>query len=155
MVGSALYGVIACEARGDEAAERACALLTRDLVMSVETAEGKKAAVRAKPIEGGLGEGVVSCDYGRVTLVLEPFIKPDQARNAIRTNAPPWKGYRPIPGVGDAAYFGGDSAFANLYVWTGARHFHIQMGVGFGPDDAETLRPITIELARAIVPKLR
>jgi hypothetical protein len=155
IVGCALCGVVSLAAYGDDAAGKACALLTQDLVIKVETAEGRKIAERAKPIEGGLGEDLVSCDFGRITLVLDPMRNADQARNAMRAKTGPWKNYRPVSGVGDAAFFGSDSAFANLYVWTGKRHFHVQMGMGFGPDDAETLRPVTIELAKAIVPQLR
>jgi hypothetical protein len=154
MVGRVMYAMIALEARSDDAAGKTCTLLTRDLVMRVETAEGRKVLERARPIEDDLGEGLASCKYGRVTLVLDPLRQPDQVRKAMRTGASPWQEYRPAAGVGDAAFFGADSSFANLYVWTGARHFHIQISVGFGSDETEALQPNAVELAKVIVPAL-
>ena len=39
-------------------------------------------------------------------------------------------------------------------IWSGSRHFHIEMAAGFD-DDAEALKPNTIALANAIIPQLR
>lgn len=154
MIGCVLCVAVAPGARGDDAAGKACALLTRDLVMRIETAEGRKILEHAKPIEDGLRPGLASCDYGRVTLVLDPLRKPDQVREAMRAGAAPWQGYRSVAGLGDAAYFGTNSSFANLYVWKAARHFHIEFSVGFGSDEAAALQPNAVELAKAILPAL-
>jgi len=81
--------MVALEARGDAVSGKACALLTRDLVMRIETPEGQKILERAKPIEDDLGAGLTSCKYGRVTLVLDPLRQSDQVRKAMRTGASP------------------------------------------------------------------
>lgn len=39
-------------------------------------------------------------------------------------------------------------------VWTGAHHFTIQLGVPEG-STPDAIKPNTIELARALIPKLR
>ena len=150
---------------GGAAAGNVCALLSRDLVMKVSSAAGKSAAERAKPIEDFVGKesrdaglpvvpGSSSCKYGRVLLVLNPLARPADIQKAMRARTPPYQGYEPVDGVGDAAFFQANSTYANLYVWTGSRHFHIEMGGGFD-DDAKTLKPNAIALANAIIPQLR
>jgi hypothetical protein len=47
-----------------------------------------------------------------------------------------------------------DRSGAFLYVWTGSRHFSVQMSAGYA-EDAKALKPNLIELAKAIVPQLR
>lgn len=157
---------IAFQARGDGAAAgNVCALLTRDLVMKVSSPAGKAAAEKAKPIEDFVGKesrenglsvvpGSSSCKYGRVLLVLQPLAKPADIQSAMRARTPPYKDYEPVAGLGDAAFFQANSTYANLYVWKGSRHFHIEMGGGFD-DDAKTLKPNAIALANAILPELR
>ena len=137
---------------------QACELLTRDLAMRVSTTSGKKVLESAKPsdnIEGmAIPKGASVCDYGRITLVLDPFARPDQVQSAMRARSGPYKNHEPVPGVGDAAFFQSDSAFANLYVWTGSRQFHVQMGAGFD-DQAAALKANAIALAQALIPLLR
>ena len=139
---------------GATAARNVCQMLTKDLVMKVSTPAGRAVLERAKPDANWAGPGVSTCMYGRVALVLNPFKQPDQVRSALRTRTAPYKDYEPVSGVGDAAFFRADTAYANLYVWTGAQQFHIQMAAGFD-DDAEALKPNTVALAHAIIPKLR
>jgi hypothetical protein len=136
------------------AAGKACALLTRDLVMKVSTAAGRAGLERAKPSDDYAGPGVSSCKYGRVALILDPFKQPEQVRSAMRTRTAPYKNHERVTGVGDEAFFESNSAFANLYVWTGARQFHVQLGAGF-EDDAKALKPNAIALANALIPQLR
>ena len=152
---------------GGTATGGACALLTRDLAMQVSTAAGRKALERSKPTEGGydgmtLVKGASACHYGRILLVLDPFARPDQIRKEMRVRGGPrdrsgasiYKDHEPVSGVGDEAFFSFNSAFANLDVWTGSRHFSIQMGAGFD-DDAKAMKSNTVALAKAIVSQLR
>lgn len=168
VVGSVLSTAIAFEARGDEFdAGKACSLLSRDLLMKIETPAGRKVLESSEPDEDWVGEAqreagmpversVSSCGYGRVLLVLDPIARPVQVRNAMRARTKPYQDYEPVPGVGDAAFFRADSAYANLFVWAGTDHFHIEIGVGFmDGDDTEALKPNTVELAMAIIPGLR
>jgi hypothetical protein len=157
---------IALQSRGGEAAAgKVCPLLSRDLVMKISSPAGRKALENAKPIEDWVGQaqreaglnvvpGSSSCKYGRVLLVLNPIARPNEVRDAMRTRTAPYKNYEPVSGVGDAAFFEANSAYANLYVWSGSRHFHIEMGAGFD-DDAKAMKPNVIALANAIVPQLR
>ena len=149
------------------AAGKACALLTRDLAMKVSTPAGRKELERAKPSEGGyegmtLVKGSSACAYGPVLLVLDPFARPDQIRQEMRARGGPrdrsgtpiYQKHEPVSGVGDEAFFDFNSAFANLHVWTGSRHFSIQMSAGY-EDEAKELKPNVMALAKAIVPLLR
>ena len=149
---------MASEVRGGVAAGPACELLTPSLAMEVSTASGRRVLKTAKPseeVEGmTIAKGASVCDYGRIMLVLNPFARPDQVRSGMRARSGAYKGYEPVPGVGDEAFIESNTAFVNLYVWTGAGPLHIQMGAGF-EDRAAELRPNVIALANAIIPKLR
>jgi len=133
--------------------------------MKVSTAAGRAALEREKPVEDWVGQasreagqpvvpGQSSCSWGRILLVLNPLARPDQVREAMRNRTAPYQAYEPVAGVGDAAFFGSNSSFANLYVWSGAQHFHIQMATGY-EDDAKALKPNAITLANAVIPQLR
>src|SRR5262245_19943489 len=144
---------------GGTAAGGACALLTRDLVMKVSTEAGRKALAWAKPDDStehmSVAKGASVCSYGSVLLVLDPFGKPEEVRKKERARTEPsYKDYEPVEGVGDEAYFYFNSAFANLDVWTGSRHFSVQMGGGF-EDEGKAMKPNVIALAKAVVPQLR
>ena len=167
IVGFALSTALSFQARAEEFdAGKACSLLSRDLLMRIETPAGREALASSEPDEDWVGEAqreagmtvernVSSCKYGRVLLVLDPTARPDQVRSAMNARTPPYQKYESVPGVGDAAFFEANSAYANLYVWTGAHHFHIEIGVGLmDGDDTEALKPIAAELARATFPQL-
>ena len=143
---------------GAPASGNACALLTRELLMKALTAQGRKILEGEKPsadAEGmSVAKGASVCSHGPVTLVLEPSARPDQVRNQMRTRAPIYKDHEPVPGVGDAAFFNASRTFAYLYVWSGSPHFVIEMG-GIPLEDARTMKPNVIALAKAIVPQLR
>jgi len=152
---------------GGTAAGKACALLTRDLAMKVSTPAGRKSLERAKPREGGyegmtLVKDASACAYGPILLVLDPLARPEQIRQEMRAQSGPrdrsgtpiYKNHEPVSGVGDEAFFDFNSSFANLYVWSGPRHFSIQMVAGY-EDDAKALKPNVVALAKAIVPQLR
>jgi hypothetical protein len=166
LAGSVSSAAVAFQASsGGAAPATVCPLLTRDLVMKVSTTAGRSALERAKPIEDWVTQeskeaglpvrpGVSSCKYGRVLLVFNPLARPDQVRNAMRARTTPYTNYEPVSGVGDAAFFEANSAYANLYVWSGSRHFHIEMGAGLD-DDAKAMKPNTIALANAIIAQLK
>src|SRR5262245_13743545 len=160
--GCASSTALAFQARsGGPTSGDACALLTRDLVMKVSTAAGRRDAERDKPRPDypEPRPGVSSCAYGRVVLALNPTVRPEQVRNAMRARTFPYQTYEPVPGVGDEAFFDANSSFANLYVFSGTRHFHIELGVGL--DDtiekikAMDLKPNAIALANVIIAKWR
>ena len=149
---------------GGAAAGQACELLTRDLVMKVSPDARKKALEREKPVEDPFAEELraagqpvklgMSCQYGPVMLALNPLAQPAQARNALRARTKPCEAFEPVPGVGDAAFFRANSAWASMYVWTGSHHFLAEIVGGF-MDDARGLKPNSIELAKGIVSQLR
>lgn len=152
----------AFQARGDAADGtarlRACSLLTHDLAMKVSTAAGRTALEGATPDEGtedmAIAKGASVCDYGSLHLILNNFTRPEQVRSAMRAGTAPYSGHERVAGVGDEAFFASNSAFANLYVWSGPHHFWIQMASGYG-EDTKALKANTVALARAIIPKLR
>lgn len=149
---------VAFQARAGGPAGAACALLTRDLVMKVSTAEGRKLLEGTKASNDAEGMTIAKnasvCHHGLLTLVLEPAARPDQTRKDMRARTTIYKDHEPVAGVGDEAFFHSNSQYAYLYVWSGSHHFAIEMGKDFG-GDAKTLKPNVIELARAIVAKLR
>ena len=168
IVGFTLSAAIVFPARGDEFdAGKACSLLSRDLLMKIETPSGRQALETSEPDEDWVGEAqreagmsvtrnLSSCQYGRVLLVLDPIAQPERVRDAMRARTAPYQDYESVQGVGDAAFFSANSAYANLYVFAGADHFHIEIGVRFmDGDDTEALKPNTVELAKAIIPELR
>jgi hypothetical protein len=158
ILGFALSTAVAHPAHAEEFdAGKACSLLSRDLFMRIETPAGRKALESSELDEDWVGEAqreagmtvernVSSCKYGRVLLVLDPLARPDPVRSAMNARTSPYQKYESVPGVGDAAFFEANSTYANLYVWTGGRHFHIEIGVGFmDGDDTKALKPNTIE----------
>lgn len=151
MIGCIAMEAAASQARTATTSARpvigACSLLTRDLVEKVVT--GNKDTLKyLKPEEQPIGTHGSFCDYGLI-LQVDPFLKHDD----LRTSPP--KDWQRVTGVGDTAYFRNNAnRFAELIVWTGSHHFTIQMGVPAG-SSAESVRPNTITLANAIIPKLR
>ena len=149
---------------GGAAAGQACDLLPRDLVMKVSPDARKKTLEREKPVDDPFAEELraagqpvkpgMSCKYGPVMLVLDPLAQPAPARNALQARTKPYEAFEPVPGVGDAAFFRANSSTASMYVWSGTRHFLVEIVAGF-LDDAKTLKPNSIELAKGIAFQLR
>jgi hypothetical protein len=149
---------------GGASAGQACELLTRDLVMKVSPDARKKTLEREKPVDDpfakelqAAGQPVklgTSCKYGPVMLQLDPFAQPAPARSALQARTRPYEAFEPVPGVGDAAFFRANSSTASMYVWSGTRHFLVEIVAGF-MDDAKTLKPNSIELAKGIAFQLR
>ena len=151
LIGTVALPSAASQARGVAPAGTpkisACSLLTRDLVEKVVT--GNKETLKyLKPEEQPIGTHGSFCDYGLI-LQVDPFLRHDE----LRTSPP--KDWQRVTGVGDTAYFRNNAnRFAELMVWTGSHHFTIQIGVPAG-SSVESVRPNTITLANAIIPKLR
>jgi hypothetical protein len=144
---------------GAVAAGKACSLLSRELAMKVSTGEGRKALEHAKPIEGtedmSVARGASACSYGHILLILDPFGQPEKVRNDMGTPTAVYKDYERVSGVGDVAFFRARSN-ADLRVWTGSRHFAIEMSPAlFSGEDPKALKANVIALANAIIPQLR
>jgi hypothetical protein len=127
-----------------------CSLLTRDLVEKASAA-GKQAIAAAKPQEVNLGRSGWACEWGDVMLQVDPV--PASRLDELPKRDP--KDWESVAGVGDAAYFHNvKDAVAELFVRVGPRTFAILMDVPAG-SKAAAVKPRFVELARAIVPKLR
>jgi hypothetical protein len=152
VVGCLSAQAMAAQARGAAATGKpkisACSLLSRELVEKVMTGN-KTILTSVKPEEEPIGTHGSYCEYAGVGLQINPFVRHDDLRKS------PGKDWQSVTGVGDTAYFRNNrNNFAELMVWTGANHFTIQLGVPTG-STAEAVRPNTITLANAIIPKLR
>ena len=155
---------LAVERGSGGSAGPACELLTRDLVMKAAPDSRKKTLELEKPVDDPFAKDLqaagqpvrpgTSCKYGPVMLVLDPLPQPAQARKSLQTRTAPYQAFEPVAGVGDAAFFRANSATASTYVWSGARHFLVEIVGGF-TDDARGLKPHSIELAKGIASRLR
>jgi len=126
----------------------ACSLLPTDLVLKVGGINPQAAKI-LKPEEEAMGTTGSACEYGEIRLQVDPFARTDDMRKS------PGKDWQPVSGVGDTAFFHANGRnYAELIVWTGGHHFTIQFGVPIG-STPEAIKPKTIELANAIIPKLR
>ena len=126
----------------------ACALLTREMVSKFATLD-KSVIFLVPPQEDAIGTHGSACEYGGIGLQIDPFVRSETLRKS------PGKDWQAVPGVGDTAFFRDNRGlFAELMVWTGNHHFTIQMSVPMG-GKAESIKPNTIGLANALIPKLR
>jgi hypothetical protein len=129
---------------------KACSLLTRELVEKA-SAGGKQGIAAAKPQELDLGAKGKACEWGDVILQVDPF-PPSRLAELGKSDPKSWES---VPGVGDAAYFHNvKDVMAELFVRVGPRTVGILMDVPPG-SKASAVKPKFVELAQAIVPKLR
>jgi hypothetical protein len=148
------YGTVMIQGAQAAAAPRggrisACSLLPRALMEKVTPGPVNKIVFEIKATEDPVGANGSACGYAGTELQIDPFARADE----MRRNSP-GKDWQRLTGVGDAAYFHNNSdRYAELMVWTGAHHFTIQMSVPNG-STAEAVKPNTIMLANAIIPKL-
>ena len=147
-IGIGATPLLATQARGGGtpagAGIKACSILTRDLVEPF--AENKRTLDLIPPEEETMSSGS-ACEWGIVRLQLYA------ARPGASHTAP--KDFVPLPGVGDAAFFHNNrDRYAELMVWSGAHHFTLQVSVPTG-STADAIRPRTVDLATAIIKKLR
>jgi hypothetical protein len=146
-----LWGVTAgvtaqAPAAGAKPRISACSVMPRELVAKLEA--NPQLLKYSKMEEEPIGASGSYCDYGSLGLQINPFASNSKP-------ASPGKEWQPVAGVGDAAFFRSNRGmWAELIVWTGPHHFTIQYSIRQG-STAEATKPTTIELARAIIPKLR
>jgi hypothetical protein len=127
-----------------QAALRACALLTRDLVEKFS--ENKKVLDLLPPDEETLGTSGTACTYGAVRLQVFP------GRGGKRTVSAP--GLQPISGAGEGGYFRDNrNRYAELMIWTAKHSLDLQVSVPSGRT-AEAIKPDVVALANAILAKL-
>ena len=127
-----------------QAAPRACAILTRDLVAPFT--ENKRVLDLIPPQEEELGTSGTACEHGAVRLQLFP------GRGGKRTMSA--KDIQPISGAGEGAYFRNNAnRYAELMVWTDKHSLDLQVCVPSGLT-AEAIKPEVVALANAIIAKL-
>jgi len=146
------------EAAAGKPSIRACALLTKELVMQVTPYEQqppeqrdlqRKLLTQLPPEEEPVGPSGSACNYGGVYLQIDPFAAP------ARTEKDLGKTWARVSDVGDIAYFRDNRGeWAELYVRAGARVLTIQMDTPQGRT-VESIKANVIALAKAILPKLR
>jgi hypothetical protein len=125
-------------------AVKACSILTRDLVEPF--AENKRTLGLIPPSEEAVGAGT-ACDWGFVRLQLFAA-RPGGSRTGPKES-------QPLPGVGDTAFFQNNrDRYAQLMVWSGAHYIMLQVSVPTG-STAEAIKPKTVDLANAIIKKLK
>jgi len=128
---------------------RACALLTSELVLTHSPTANKKIMDLMPKQEDAVGPNGSGCQYGGVYLQVDPFARSEQLRQS------PAKDWSAVTGVGETAFFHNNrDRYAELMVWTRNHHFTIQMSVPTGRT-AESIRSNTIDLAKALMPKLQ
>lgn len=154
MIGCLTSQGMAFQASGTSApgapAIKACSLLSKDLVTRYWTGD-KRILDMLKSHEEPLGTRGSACDWGTIGLQVDPFTA-QVIDDVYKKNSKEWT---PVAGVGDRAYFRNNSErYAELLVVAGAHTFTIQMSVANG-STAEATKPQTIEVAKAILPKLR
>lgn len=127
---------------------RACSLLTRDLVAKYDTFNAKVRDL-FKPEEEAIGTHGSSCNDGGILLQVDPFVRHDHLRKS------PGKDWQPVAGLGDAAFFRDNGGrWGELIVWTGRRHFTLQISVPNGAT-AASVKPNATGLATALIAKLK
>ncbi len=125
----------------------ACSLLTKELALKVSSAANKKVFDMLPPSEEKIPGGT-SCDYGDIRIQIGAKRTPE----TIAKLGPEWT---TVPNLGDGAWYRPNrTRYAELTVHVGARRLDIQMGVPTGgtPDQ---IKPKAIELANALIPKLK
>jgi hypothetical protein len=147
MMGCVAPPALATQARTGGPGVRACAVLTRDLV--VPFTANKQVLDLIPASEESMGTSGSACDWGGVRLQLFPIARGQQKRTA------PVKDMQPLPGAGEAAFFRSNrDRYAELVVYTAAHYFTLQVSVPTG-STAEAIKPDTVKLANAIAAKLR
>jgi hypothetical protein len=128
----------------------ACTLLTKDIVAKVTPYEKKQLALvlSIEPSEDALGKSGSACNYGGITMQIDPFSPAFLEKQRDKT----WVA---VAGVGDAAYYRDNRGeWGELYVRAGAHVLTIQMDVPTGRT-AASIQSNTIALAKEILPKLK
>jgi hypothetical protein len=126
----------------------ACSLLPADLVVKVGGITPQMAKA-LPPREEASGPNGSECNFGQIRLLVDPVIGSGASRQ------PPGKGWQPLSGVGDTAFYRANGGtFAEIVAWTAAHHFFLSFTVPTG-SSVDATKPKAIELSQAITPKLR
>jgi hypothetical protein len=129
---------------------KACSLLSKELVAKYWNGD-KRVLEMLKSQEEPIGTRGSACEWGTIGLQVDPFT-PQAVDDIYKKYGKEWT---PVAGVGDRAYFRNNrDRYAELLVVAGGHTFTIQMGVPTG-STAEATKPHTIEVAKAILPKLQ
>ena len=145
----ALVTSAAGESRQASVKPRACALLTKDLVVqhTPYTKDSQKVLMQFEPEEEPLGTAGSACSYLGVTFQLDPFAAPQ------RLEADMAKTWTPA-GLGDVSFFRDNKGeWAELYVRKGSRVITLQIDIPDGRTAAE-IKPNTIALGKALLARL-
>ena len=130
---------------------RACSLLTKELALKVTSAANQQVFDMLPPQEESIGANGSACDYGDIRIQVDAFT-PARVEQLRKEQGQAWT---TVPNVGDAAYFHNNKdRYAELIVVAGTHTLTIQMGVPMG-GTVDAIKPNTITLANALVPKLR
>jgi hypothetical protein len=154
MSGFAIQATTVQSGSGAAAGKRAvgaCSLLTKELVTQVTPYEKQVLDVvtQIPPSEDPVGPSGSACEYGGIGLQIDPFGSPARIEKEFGTK------WERVADVGDVAYFRNNiGRWGELYVRAGAHVLTIQMAVPNGRT-AESIKPNTIALAKAILPKLK
>jgi hypothetical protein len=127
-----------------------CALLTPELVKKVSAASKKSTDVAA-PTEVKLGASGIACEWGEIMLQVDP-VTPAQLQQLAKPGDKSWES---VPGVGDAAWFHNvRDMLGELFVRVGPRTLGVLMDIPAG-STATAFKPVFIDVAKAVLPKLR
>jgi hypothetical protein len=142
----------ASQAAAGKPAIRACSLLTKELVLNVTPRKDTKMSFVVPPMEEAVGASGSACEYGGIGLQINPFTPAGLAEIRKSKTGQAWTA---VAGLGDTAYFHENpNGYAELYVSAGAHTLTIQMSVPTG-STAAAIKANTIELAKALIPKLQ
>lgn len=150
MIGCSILPVTAFQGRAGgtagSTAIKACSLLPKELVAKYWSGN-KKVFEVLTPREEPVGATGSSCGYGTIELQVDAFAT-DRIEDLF-------KGFTPVTGVGDRAYFHNNKdRFAEVVVVTGPHNITIQLGVPDGKT-GEATKPDVIALAKEILPKVK
>ena len=127
-----------------------CELLTPEVVKKINVASNKGTAVAAPKVME-LGAQGSACEWGEIMMQVDPFTRA-QVEQFPKSDPKSWES---VPGVGDGAYFHNvKDMMGELFVVVGKRTLVVMMPIPSGTTVA-AFRPNFIDVAKAIVPKLR
>ena len=147
VVGASAWGLPLSASQSNPPVIKVCGLLARAEVKQL--IGGNQVFDMLPPEEEALGTYGSSCNYPGVLIQVLPFnqgtIDAAKKRGRLET----------VAGVGDEAHlYENPAGYAELYVKVGPRLMTLQRSIPMGQTVAD-VRPGTIALAKALVPKLR
>ena len=145
------FASVATALQSGAAPARACAVLTRELVVQVSPHEKQALdlVLRVPPREDTVGKTGSSCSFGGIELQIDPFVSPGAIEKEFQNK------WSPVPGLGDVAYYRDNlREWGELYVRSNGRVVTIQMDIPMGRT-AESIKPNTVELAKAVLSRLK